>query len=75
MKCVICKHGETKAGLATLSFTEEGCTLVVKDAPAEICSTCGEQYLSEDVGHQVFALLHEMSKRGVEIDVRSYQAA
>jgi YgiT-type zinc finger domain-containing protein len=75
MKCVICKHGETRPGKATLSATEGDCTLVVKDVPADICSNCGEEYLSEDVGRRVSALLDEMLQRGVEVDVRRFEAA
>ncbi len=75
MKCVICKHGETAPGAATLSLTQNGSVLVVKDVPADICGTCGEEYLSEDVGRRVTVLINEMSQHGVEVDVRTYEAA
>ncbi|MBI3031634.1 MAG: type II toxin-antitoxin system MqsA family antitoxin [Candidatus Rokubacteria bacterium] len=47
MKCVICKHGETRPGRATLTFTRDGTTLVVKGVPADICANCGEEYVDE----------------------------
>ena len=75
MKCVICKHGETRPGKATLSAMEGGCTLVVKDVPADICSNCGEEYLNEDVGRRVSALLDEIAQGRVEICVRRYATA
>jgi YgiT-type zinc finger domain-containing protein len=75
MKCVICKHGETKSGLATLTRTREGTVLVIKDVPADVCSTCGEEYIAEEVGRRVFELLGEMANRGVELEVRRYEAA
>lgn len=74
MKCVICKHGETKPGAATLSATESDCVLVVKDVPANICVNCSEPYLTEDAGRRVAILLDEMVQRGVEVDVRRYEA-
>ena len=75
MKCVICRHGETKPGIATKTLAENGCTLVVKDVPADVCSTCGEEYVSEEVARKVSALLTEMAARGVEVDIRRYEAA
>ena len=66
MRCAICKHGETASGLATLSLTRDGCVLVVKDVPADICATCGEEYLAEDTGRRVSQLFDDMSKHGVE---------
>ncbi|WP_428370743.1 YgiT-type zinc finger protein [Methanoregula sp.] len=34
MKCVICKHGETREGATTVTFDRDGMTLVVKAVPA-----------------------------------------
>ena len=47
MKCVICKHGETKEGTTTVTFDRDGMTLVVKDVPAQVCTNCGEDYVDE----------------------------
>ena len=45
MKCVICKHGETKDGTTTIILEREGSTIVFKDVPAKICDNCGENML------------------------------
>ena len=44
MKCVICKHGQTRPGKATVPLTREQAVVVVKEVPAEICDNCGEFY-------------------------------
>ena len=45
MKCIICKHGETKTGTATVTLTRDQLTLVVKGVPAQVCDNCGEEYV------------------------------
>lgn len=37
MKCVICKHGETRPGKTTVTLERGGATIVVKGVPAWIC--------------------------------------
>jgi len=48
MKCVVCKHGETRPGSTTLTLERHGGTLVVKGVPARICDNCGEAYVEEE---------------------------
>jgi YgiT-type zinc finger domain-containing protein len=75
VKCVICRFGETKPANITTSYSDNGTTLVVKDVPADVCGTCGEEYLADDVARRLLDLLNQMEERGVEIDVRRYDAA
>jgi len=42
MKCVICQYGETEAGTTTVTLTRGETTIVIRDVPAQICTTCGE---------------------------------
>lgn len=49
MKCVICKKGETKVGQATVTLERNGATLVFKRVPANVCATCGEEYVDEHI--------------------------
>jgi YgiT-type zinc finger domain-containing protein len=62
MKCVICKHGETKEGTTTVTFDRDGMTLVVKDVPAQICTNCGEDYMDEHVSHEILAIAERNRK-------------
>jgi YgiT-type zinc finger domain-containing protein len=74
MKCVICKHGQTKEGLTTVTFDRDGLTLVVKEVPAQVCTNCGEDYVDEHVAHEILGIAERMAKGGAVVDVRKYVA-
>ena len=75
MKCVICKHGETKSGLTTLTLTRDALTLVVKNVPARVCDNCGEAYVDDDIASRVLNAAEEAARAGVQVEVREYVAA
>ena len=75
MKCLICRHGETAAGIATIMLTRRDMVLVVKGAPAEICDNCGEEYFDEAVTRRLLDTAKEAAASGVEVEVREYVAA
>ncbi|HTY15843.1 MAG TPA: type II toxin-antitoxin system MqsA family antitoxin [Methanoregulaceae archaeon] len=72
MKCVICKHGDTREGTTTVTLDREGMTLVLKDVPAQVCSNCGEDYVDEHVAREIFSIAERMAQSGAQIDVRKY---
>lgn len=74
MKCVICKHGETKPGMSTVVLDRDGITLVLRNAPAEVCQTCGEAYFSEEVTDHVLKIAEQAACAGAHVDVRDYAA-
>ncbi|MDD5057217.1 MAG: type II toxin-antitoxin system MqsA family antitoxin [Sideroxydans sp.] len=75
MKCPICKHGNTHAGIASITLEREGSTMVFKRVPAEICENCGEVYHDAKVTRLLLQQADQAAKGGVEIDVRRYAAA
>ena len=75
MKCPICKQGETAPGTATVTLERGDLTLVVKDAPAQICDNCGEEYVDEKAAAQLRGEVEASARAGTEIDVRHFQAA
>ncbi len=75
MKCVVCKHGDTAAGYATITLERGGSTVVLKKVPAKICSNCGEEYVDEEQTQRVLAIAEELSRSGVQVEVREYIAA
>ncbi len=75
MRCVICKTGHTKPGKATVTLERQETTLVVKNVPAEVCTNCGEEYVDEKAASQLLKTAEEVAQRGVQVDVRSYEAA
>ncbi|MDF0665841.1 MAG: type II toxin-antitoxin system MqsA family antitoxin [Nitrospira sp. LK70] len=75
MRCVICKNGHTKPGKATVTLERQETTLVVKNVPAEVCTNCGEEYVDSKAASQLLKTAEEVAQRGVQVDVRSYEAA
>ncbi|WP_292769284.1 type II toxin-antitoxin system MqsA family antitoxin [Nostoc sp. NOS(2021)] len=74
MKCVICKHGETKPGLVTVTLERDECIIVLKKVPAEICDNCGEYYLSDAVTEQVLEKAESAINNGAELEILRYAA-
>lgn len=75
MKCVICKHGETHPGNATVTLERDSTTLVIKGVPAAICSNCGEEYLDENTAARLLDSAEQAALAGVMVEVRSYATA
>ncbi len=75
MKCVICKHGETRPGQATVTLERNGTTLVIKGVPANVCANCGEEYVDEGITAKLLKTADEAARSGVQVDVREYAVA
>jgi len=74
VKCVICKTGGTEPGVATVMLARGTTAVIIKNVPAEICSNCGEYYLSENVSQKVYSQAEEAVRRRAEIEVVQYVA-
>ena len=72
MKCVICKQGETRPGVTTVTFERNGLTLVVKKVPARVCVNCGEEYVDEQVAAKLLGTAETAAQTGVLVDIRAY---
>ncbi len=75
MKCVICKHGTTQPGRATITLERGGTTVVIKGVPAEVCANCDEEYVGEGTTARLLRMVEEAAREGVQVDVREYIAA
>ncbi len=75
MKCMICKHGETKKGTTTVTLEKGSSTIVFKEVPAQICDNCGEKYIDEATTKELLNKAREIVKNGVEVDIRKYEIA
>ncbi len=75
MKCVICRHGETKEGKVSVTLERDGMTLVFKDVPAHVCSNCGEEYVEEKITSRLLKTAEESLSSGIIVDIRQYKAA
>jgi YgiT-type zinc finger domain-containing protein len=75
MKCVICRKGETQPGTVSVTLERGNTTVVMKSVPAEVCETCGEQYVDEKTTQTLLAEAERAARSGVQLEVRTYQAA
>jgi YgiT-type zinc finger domain-containing protein len=74
MKCVVCKHGETRPGLVTVTLQRGETTVILKQVPAEVCQNCGEYYLSSQVTAQVLEKGEAAVKSGAEVEILRFAA-
>jgi YgiT-type zinc finger domain-containing protein len=74
MKCVVCKSGQTREGLTTVTLERDGAALVVRKVPAQVCDNCGEAYASADVTKRLLQSAREALRPGVEVDIREFAA-
>lgn len=70
MKCVICKQGETRPGHTTVTLERGQAVLVFRNVPAQVCTNCGEAYVSEEVTAQLLEEAEEAVQARVQVDVR-----
>ena len=54
---------------------QDGATVVIKEVPARVCQTCGEEYVDEEIAARLLKIAEEATQAGVQIDVRRYIAA
>ncbi len=74
MKCVVCKHGRTRSGAATLTLSREQLTLVIKGVPAQVCGDCGEEYVDDATTARLLETAEAAARSGVQVDVRQHNA-
>ena len=74
MTCVICNHGQTQPGKVTVTLERDGCTVIFKQVPADVCENCGEYYLSQTVTDELMALANQAVNSGAEVQIMRYAA-
>ena len=74
MRCVICKHGKTHAGLVTVTLERDESIVIIKRVPAEVCDNCGEYYLSDAITEQVLERAEVAVNNGAEVEIIRYAA-
>ncbi len=75
MKCVICKNGTTTHGITNVTLEKDAMIFILKEVPAEICSTCGEIYIDEAVSRNIQKLAGTAYKEGIQLEICSYKVA
>jgi len=74
MHCVICKSGETASGTTTVTVDRNELTVVLRHVPAEICQTCGADYLNAEVMARVEKMVEIAAGQGTLVEIREFAA-
>jgi YgiT-type zinc finger domain-containing protein len=74
MKCVLCRHGETRPAEATVTLQRGATTVILKGVPADVCQNCGEYYLSDEVTGQVLERAEAAVRSGAEVEILRFAA-
>ncbi|MGA2329615.1 MAG: type II toxin-antitoxin system MqsA family antitoxin [Bryobacteraceae bacterium] len=74
MKCVLCRHGETRRSEATVTLQRGATTVILKGVPADVCQNCGEYYLSDEVTGQVLERAEAAVRSGAEVEILRFAA-
>lgn len=75
MHCAICKYGETRPGISSMTLERDNATILFKEVPGEICDSCGEVYYSSDVTTELLQQAEQAYRAGAEIELRRYRHA
>lgn len=74
MTCLICKQGQTAPGHVSVTLEREGCTVIFRNVPADVCGNCGEYYLCDEVSSDLMRRAEEAARRGTEVEILSFAA-
>jgi YgiT-type zinc finger domain-containing protein len=69
--CPLC-GGKLKPGAATVPFLLPNAIVLIKNTPAEICSSCHEPYTGGKVTDQIVSLLAPLRALQAEVLIISY---
>ncbi len=67
MKCPICKHGNTHAGVASITLERGNTTVMFKRVPAQVCENCGEVYHDAQVRRSYYNKQTRLQKLALKL--------
>ena len=74
MRCILCKQGNTKSGMVTVTLQRGYTTVIIKGVPAQVCENCGEYYLNDEITERVLSMAEEAVKKNVEVEILRFAA-
>ncbi|MCA6369544.1 MAG: type II toxin-antitoxin system MqsA family antitoxin [Cytophagales bacterium] len=75
MNCVLCHNGATEKGLVTVTLEKNQTIVLIKNVPAEVCTTCGHYYLSDEMTKVVLQKGGDAITKGAELEVVNLKVA
>ena len=74
MKCFFCK-GNLVDGTTTFMSEIDGCAIIIKNVPAQICSQCGEASFSDEVAKKLEKIVDSLRTSITEVAIADYRSA
>jgi YgiT-type zinc finger domain-containing protein len=74
MRCILCKQGNTKSGMVTVTLERGDTIVIIKGVPAQVCENCGEYYLNDEITERVLSMAEEAAKKNVEVEILRFAA-
>ena len=71
---LICKNGISAEGNITITLERGNKIILFKEVPADICTTCGEEYVSSETTQKVLNKAEEIMNSGVMFEIRQFVA-
>ena len=72
MNCLICRQAEIVAGFTSMPFERGEFKLVINKIPAQICPSCGDALVDEDVAIRLLSNTEDMIYEGIFEVIRDY---
>lgn len=73
--CPICKNGELKPGVVTVTLERDSSIVLLKNVPAKVCDNCASYFLDSQTTRRVLEKGENSFKNGAELEVLQLQAA
>jgi YgiT-type zinc finger domain-containing protein len=70
-RCPLC-GGHLRPGMSTVPFVFPDTIVVIKDVPAEVCSSCHEPFAAGKVTDRLTELLNQLRAFRTEVSIISY---
>ena len=74
MTCLVCKTGFMDNGYVTVTLERDQSIIIIKNVPAEVCDSCGEYILTEEVSRQIMKQAEQAVKNHAEVEILQYAA-
>lgn len=75
MKCRLCRHDASHAGLTTVTVERDGRIVVFREVPAEVCDKCEEPYVADVVAESLLRRAEDAIACGVDVEVLRFAAS
>lgn len=71
MECFVCK-GSTEKALVNYLLDLNNTIIIIKNVPANVCTTCGERYFDDDVMENLEKIINELKSLTTEMSIVNY---